>query len=245
MNKGIILFFALICAISAYGQNKKVDKNVDRAIEANQSVIDDLIDNVSSLNYKFNTMDTLIQKFSQRRFPRLISNEKLEKELCQLTIKGIWENKNDIQKKLKLAEDSVLAKNYFKIIEIYKSLNEVYNEEKNSEYIQLLEDVKLLECHNEEYERISSSVKDYRFVMFELARVIKIIDGLINKGLGANADKKLNESDELVFINEIPYASSCIEQYISSVKNNGGKQERDDLLKELKKACPEAFSDFK
>ena len=248
MNKSILLIFALICAINVSGQNRKVDKSVDKAIEANQIIIDDLKDTINSLNIQYHQLDSIIQKISIRQFPRTLSEGELAKELEKLTIKGIWMNENNIYAKLKLAKNTDVAKYYFQIIEIYESLNCPYNEEVNEKYIKLFDsdELKWLQCHSDNIKLLSSSVKDYRFVMFELARIFKIIDtNYKDEGNPNFIREKLKESDELEFITgDIPYAYSCVEKYINFRVSSAGDEKKAELIQELKKSCPDAFSDF-
>lgn len=243
MRKYILIIFALVCAINVFGQNRRIEKSIEKAIEANDVIIEDLKDTISMLNSQCSKLDSVIHKISKRRFPRSISEQELAVELQKFTIKGIWQNHNNIQAKLKLAKDTELSKYYFQIIEIYNSLNIPYNKTTNSENIKLLGNIKLLDCHVDDYKILSSSVNDYRFVMFELARVLKIIDGL--SGTPKDIKEKLNESNELEFITDnIPYAHRCVERYINFRASNGGGNAKADLLSELKQACPDAFSDF-
>lgn len=243
MSKSILIIFALICAINVDGQNRKVGKSVEKAVEANQIIIEDLKDTITSLNSLYSKLDTIIQKISKREFPRSISEQDLEKELRNLTIKGVWKNQNNIQAKLKLAKDTDLAKNYSQILNICNSLDEPYNETTNADNIKLLDKIKVLDCHIDDYKVLSSSVNDYRFVMFELARVFKIIDGL--DGNPKAIKDKLNGSDELEFITDnIPYAHRCVERYINFRASNRGDAAKAELLKELKQVCPDAFFDF-
>lgn len=240
----ILIIFALVCTINVFGQNRRVGKSIEKAIEANEVIIDDLKDTVAVLNSQYSKLDSIIQGISTRQFPRTLSEGELQKELAKLTIKGIWMNENNVHAKLKLAQNTETAKCYIQIIEIYESLNHPYNEDVNEKYIKLLDtaDVKWMPIHGDNIKILSSSVKDYRFVMFELARVFKIIDRL--EGKPEAIKNRLKESDELEFITDnMPYAYRCVERYINlrAIQNNEKKKE---LLEELKQSCPDAFSDF-
>lgn len=244
MKKNIFILLAFLCSITVFGQNRKVDKSIEKAIEANEIIIEDLKDTVAVLNSQCGKLDSIIQGISTRQFPRTLSEVELAKELEKLTIKGIWMNQNNIHAKLKLAKNTETAKYYFQIIEIYESLNRPYNEEVNEKYIKLLDtdDMKWLPIHGDNIKILSSSVKDYRFVMFELARVFKIIDGL--EGNPEAIKNRLNESDELEFItDDIPYAYRCVERYIN-LKATPNDKIKKELLEELKQSCLDAFSDF-
>lgn len=238
------MLLVFLCSITVLGQNRKVDKSIEKAIEANEVIIGDLKDTVAVLNSQCSKLDSIIRGISTRQFPRTLSEVELQKELEKLTIKGIWMNQNNIHAKLKLAKNTETAKYYFQIIEIYESLDRPYNEEVNEKYIKLLDtaDMKWMPIHGDNIKKLSSSVKDYRFVMFELARVFKIIDGL--EGNPAAIRDRLNESDELEFItDDIPYAYRCVEKYIN-FRATSNDDKKGELLNDLKLSCPDAFSDF-
>lgn len=258
MKKKILIGLAFLCAISVSAQN--VEKSIKKAIEANQVIIDDLQDNIDELTGLYNKLDSTLRVLSERKFPRSISETELRDELEKLTLKEVWKNENKIHGKLDLAKDTELACYYVQIIKIYESLNAPYDKRTNDDYIKHLGELKMLECHVDEFKKLSASVNDYRFVMFELARVFKVIDNLKGVSTPDEVRKKLNESDELEFITEdFPYVQKCLGRYIEfkvlahrqkDDSNELGNRprvedsERTKLLEELKKACPDAFADF-
>lgn len=242
MKKIIYILAILLCNCNLYAQDKKIANSVKKATEANEIIIEAFKDSISFWNDKYNGLDSIYQIVSKRKFPREISEQELEAELRKVTLKEVLTNA-DIQKKLSLGGKTTLAQTYLQILNIHKSLSEPYNETTNDENIKLIRNIQPLNCHAEELKTLGTLVNDYRFVMFELARVFKIIDEM--SGSPKEIKEKLNGANELDFINkDIPYAQRCLEQYINSRESNEGDSIKQKLLKELIEACPDAFSDF-
>ena len=247
MKKNIIIILALLCSISVCGQSKDAKKAIEKVVEANEVIINDLNDTIKSLNSQLAKLDSTIQKISKRKFPVGISEDELRAELKKVTIKELIDNKNNTRDKLKRAQDTETGKTYCAIIDIYHSLTLIYNEESNNKYIELLDSIKPLDCHKEEFEKLSFYVSDYRFVMNEVVRVFSIIDKLNISSVEGIKDK-LNETNELEFITkDFPFAYyDCVEKYIeynanNGIDNNSAKKAKEALLNELKEACPFAF----
>lgn len=235
MKKILLIMFAMLCSMSMSAQKPK---DIKKAIDANKEIIQSLKDSVTILKRQCFQLDSITKILASRQFPRTISEEELEKELSQLTIKGIWKDERSIQSKIKLASNTNLGKTYQDIVEICNSLGVIYDEKTNKKYIKQLKTITPLDCHKDGFETLSSSIADYRFVMFEVARVLKVIDGLT--GSKKEIMEKLNKSNELEFITEedFPYAYKSVEQYINLHVNKGNKQ---TLFYQLKDACPDAF----
>ena len=245
MKRCIVLVAILLCSNIIYGQNKKTEKYIEISINANEHIIADLTDTIDFLSKKYNKLDSTLKIISKRQFPIIISESELKEELSKITtIRDIWANKNNIHRKLKLAKDTDLAKNYYQIINIYNSLTCIYNESVNKENIKLLKDIRELSCHSNDYKKINLAVNNYEIVMYELARVINIIDHL--NGTPREIKDKLIKDDELRYIlkNNIPYVNNCIDKYINFRASSEGEEDKLKLLEELKTACPGAFSNF-
>ena len=93
----------------------------------------------------------------------------------------------------------------------------------------------------EEYDKLVGKVKDYRFTMFELARVFELYDENY-KGSGMRANeimRKLDEDGETEFVKEIPYTYNVLQEFI----NRRGRLSP-SLKQQLQESCPDAFSDY-
>lgn len=193
---------------------------------------------------------------SKRKFPRKISKKELEGLLSNMTLKQIFLNTNDINSKLDRAEDSEQASIYKQIIEINASLGIIYNEKTNKEYFKLLKRISpgILTKHKDEFKTLSANIRDYRFLMFELADVINSIHSmagelegdLISEQKRNEISNKLDANGDMKYINEndYPYIYNCVDRYITNWINED-VEGCDEILSELKESCPDAFSDIK
>lgn len=243
MKKCLIVILACLCWNSVNGQDRKQEKAVKNAIKANETIIDALEAEKQKLEDEYRELSERATRYGQRRFSQEITEAELEKALTQHTFQELFgKNSEEIRKRLEWAEDSPLKHTYVQIRDIYDRLARPYNLSTNKADKERLEKLTPLECHQEGMRQLKSAVGDYRFVMFELARVIKLIDGM--KGTSDQIRNRLNESNETEYITEsIPYAHTCLENYIQ-YRAEGNTASMMGLKGELYGSCPEAFSDF-
>lgn len=247
MKNYILLLMVMFClGVTSYAQNNsKFQKKLDAAIDANKVLIDTLKSRKAQLETQKSRMKDVttlpVRKCNGEDFLKeyLGKYESLTKEmLADEKLKSV----------LVSFPESPFAKAYLKIIEMNESLQTVYDKSKNNEYKKFVEnsqnDSLLLEKHLTGFKELASNIQDYRFVVFELARVFKIIDGM-NGAKGDIIRSKLKEKEETEYIDKIDYAQKAIDAYINAKGdiNNSIAAIRDKIKEEWSKACPEAFSE--
>lgn len=247
MKNSILLLMAMFCfGITSYAQNNsRFQRKLDAAIDANKVLIDTLKSWEKRLTIQKNGMKDVatfpVRKCNGEDFLEeyLGKYESLTKDLLvDESLKSV----------LVSFPESPLARVYLKIIEMNESLQTVYDKSKNDEYKKFVEnspnDSLLLEKHLAGFKDLASNIQDYRFVVFELARVFKIIDGM-NGAKGDIIRSKLKEKEETEYIDKIDYAQKAIDAYINAKGdiNNSIAAIRDKIKEEWSKACPEAFSE--
>lgn len=242
MKKILLIVMALLCWNVSYGQQRNLKENVELAIEANESIIEFLSNQLKELQNRYQKQKEWMDKYGGRKLSHEISEAELERILAQYTVKGLCENENEIRELLACTEESALAETYVQILDIYHGLCVPYRRSENEKDLERLKRLRPLECHQEGTKQLESAVSDYRFVMFELARVIKLIDEM--EGTPEAIWAKLNESNETEYITEnIPYAFQCLNKYINC-RVNDKMSYMDEMKRELYESCPEAFSEF-
>ena len=111
--------------------------------------------------------------------------------------------------------------------------------------INRIENIKVLDTHKDEFKALSVSVKDYRFVMFELGRIFRLIDRMEGVSSIGDVMKRLKDDEELEYIyDNIPYATEMLDKYVInrfSTDYGGFENQKSELYN----ACPEAFPQFK
>ena len=247
MKNPILLLMVMFClGVTSYAQNNsKFQKKLDAAIDANKVLIDTLKSRKAQLETQKKRMKDVttlpVRKCNGEDFLKeyLGKYESLTKEmLADEKLKSV----------LVSFPKSPFAKAYLKIIEMNESLQTVYDKSKNNEYKKFIEnspnDSLLLEKHLIGFKELASNIQDYRFVVFELARVFKIIDGM-NGAKGDIIRSNLKEKEETEYIDKIDYAQKAINAYINAKGdiNNSIAAIRAKIKEEWSKACPEAFSE--
>lgn len=233
MKKTISILTIICCWIGAYAQQTEIDN----AIKYTKSVIDKLEKDSMNLDKDYQIKKESLSKARERltNFPKG-SRKNLNEKLEELDLMVLLENK-DIRKELEQAANgsSNLAKAYVEIFKMQESLGEIYNKQSNDDYKKNLDFIRryLFDGHKDAFEKIASAVSDYRFIVFELARVFKVIDGSKSH---SGLYEKLDEDYELEYIKTIKFADDDIRKYIE-----GGPNTRAKLRADWKTACKEAF----
>lgn len=246
MRRYIWIVALLMCCGDFYGQGKVSKKDMNRAAEVNKTVIIDSLNNrIDSLTVQFNRLKELRRKLESRSFNPTLSDAQLEKYLGAMSLEDICLRRNDeVRKQLALAEEgSKWAPVYKEILDIQDRLEQLYDKETNNRDKETLDnpDFQPLEKHKSSFEKLRTAVNDYRFVMFELVRVKKIVDNMVKDTKdAAKIRSKLKEDNELVFIEEVPFANTTIINYIE-YKIASEDEKLGNLVGDLQKACPEAF----
>ncbi len=239
MRVYILVLLVSICSLSTLGQNRKINnRDIQKIEEANETVIQALDDSIAVLKRNIRKQDSIINRLSKRQFPRVVSEDEITKVLETKNLKDICKDKG-IRKKLKSATCK-LAKDYSLIIEMYESLDKAYDESSNDEYIKKLKEITVLTEHTSEFKNLSSCINDYRFVTYELVRVLKIIDELSKEAEDTIMERLENDGDLDYITRDHPFVWRNFKDYIG-VKND--KEAKETILNKLRKSCPGAFND--
>ena len=227
----------IIFGFNVYAQDK--DPFFDKCIELQKI----LRSNKANLQNERDSLEHVVNKFSQRSFTALIDEDGLAEYLCKMSLSDIYSRRNEVVEKLEYLDGTDLAMRYKKLLKIMEHLDLPYNRDTNEEDIKGIVNLQVLDAHRDEFQALTVSVNDYRFVMFELGRVFRLIDRM-SIGLSIeDVKKKLNDTEELEFIyGNIPYAVRILDYYILS---RSAMDAFENYRKELYKACPEAFPQFK
>lgn len=245
MRRYIWIVALLMCCGDFYGQGKVSKKDMNRAAEVNKTVvIDSLKKRIDSLTVQYDRLKELLRKLETRSFNPTLSDAQLEKYLGAMSLEDIYHRRNEVREQLALAEEgSKWAPVYKEILDIRDRLGQLYNKETNKRDKETLDnpDFQPLENHKSSFEELRTAVNDYRFVMFELVRVKNIVDNMVKDTRDAEKIRsQLKKDNELVFIEEVPFASTTIRNYIE-YKTKREDEKLGNLVGDLQKACPEAF----
>lgn len=188
------------------------------------------------------------QLVENRQFNLPTGDKYVEQYLSQMTLEELYERSEEANKVLGSQEGSEVAEAYKHILDMMHSVRGAYDKEKNQEFKTRIKSVSPLEVHEKEFEALRVAVNGARFSMFELGRVMKVVDGLIEENLSPKAiHDALVEKDETRFIDRVPYSKMALDKYIQ-IKYNMRSMDigtaLTDLIGELKIACPEAFTEF-
>lgn len=239
MRKMLCTIVLIIFGLNIYAQDHH--PFFDRCIEV-QGV---LRTKVISLQHKRDSLERIVDRFSKRSFAMSLDENALGEYLSEMSLSDIYANRAQVLEQMEYLEGSDLVRNYRVVIRMMEHLDKPYNRNTNEEDIKRFENIQVLDKHKTEFEALSVSVKDYRFVMFELGRIFRLIDRMENVSRADDVMKLLNANDELEFIYEnIPYAVRILQQYVETLFGNDVRNFK-EKKKELYEACPEAFPQFK
>lgn len=245
MEKYYYTIILLLCCSFIFAQDKKLEKSINKAIEANEVILEALKFQLSELKEEYNVLNDSVVRYSKRSFSLEITEDRLKKTLGSLSLKDIYSKKEEVREMLSRTKETQLTKTYSLILDMQESLNTIYDKQSNAEYEKYLNKMHPpLSRHKDEFNSLSAAIQDYRFVMFELARVFKLVDKMEYEDNAESIYAKLKESNETEFINDnIPYAVEVLKMYIDN-HLTGPSETFGKIKRDLYNACPEAFSDF-
>lgn len=148
--------------------------------------------------------------------------------------------------KLKRSPKTQTTELYIKVLEATQSLETGYVRSDNESYIKDFKKVDassfLTNKHRESFEEIFSQLKDYRYAMFELSRLMDMVDSkAVEKSvLGSQYIKQLEEENETDAVYKVPFVKRQFVNYVVA-HFNGREKDKAKIRKEMKMACPEAF----
>lgn len=248
MKTYISILVLLVCGTFCYGQKKPEfpKRDVEKATVSNDKIIEYLNAENAILKKESERLDAEFKKYSQRNFSPKVTEEQLEIFLGTYSLKGLYDKLSNTKQKLAGAGDSKLTSVYSLLMDAYGSLTKAYNEETNKEYKKSLAQLgnnSVLSTHQSDVDKLKILVNDYRFMMFELKRVFKIIDTMKDFPSTSAIKEKLSNDGELEFLSEdCPYVRECLNGYINFAAN-GKDRSKKELLEELSQACPDAFKE--
>ena len=127
----------------------------------------------------------------------------------------------------------------------------MYNQQVNDELIAQTEVVlaNVILSHKNAAESITTIAGDFRFSVFELARIIDVINKLNEDIKGNNSDKYIQilhelengKNNELEYIKNYPSEMRAIKDYIKAVVS-GNTDEKEHIINKWKNVCNDAFN---
>lgn len=211
-------------------------------------------------NDSLEMLNTSITRINQRCFVEETPEDAFKKEVIVYSsveemVRDSGKMKNVKRKYTNLS----LCKLYSSLIDIYIStmpapeqqgvLGGCYEEVQNEQYIKQIKVIKqeiskFVPEHNDAFKKsiddLEESINDYRFTMFELARIINLVNEK-EKTIEKRAIlSQLKADEELEFVDKIPFTKTQLRRYIKA-----NLQQRTTQIAYLNSMCPEAFKEIK
>lgn len=232
----VITFCVLMACMSLSAQNVTI-RDVQIAYEKGEVIRNYLREERNDLVKKKEEKERLVKRYQDRcSFSPSTSEDNLEDKLKSFeSFEDMYADRGEVYRLLDDFPDSELSKTYLYLLEVTESLHHVYDRQTNEKYKKTSVSIVgklLIESHRQSFRKIMAGVNDYRFVMFELSRVLDLID-IAGKSISY---EKLERDDELADIAKVPYAVKRVRDYLAS--NLVG---RSVIRNELSTACPDAF----
>lgn len=239
MNKILILLFAVSCSLCMNAQKKS---DFEKAIKNYNTQI-------PLLEKKYESIKANNARISKRSFVTETPEQSLRRRLASYkNIKEMAER--DIFSKKPEYQNVSFAKNYISLIRMYNSLKTGgYNQEENEAFKNELDaikkdilsmDPKHQDSFIQSFDDLDNCIRNYRFAMFELARIFVLVKDKEKEGLEtANIYNSLKEDEETDFVDKIPYTQIALQTYCEK------PDKRNEILSKLKDSCAEAFKNFK
>lgn len=239
MNRILILLVAISCSL---GMNAQSKRDLEKAIKKSTKQKAELV-------AKYQALKSSNARIENRKFitesPELSLRKRLAfyKDIKEMADRNIFEKMPEYQK-------LPFAKNYISLIRMYNSLgkNGGYRQEENEAFKSELDAIKVhvlsmdpkhKDSFIQSFDDLDNCIRNYRFAMFELARIFVLVEEKEKEGLEtASIYNSLKEDEETDFVDKIPYTKNQLINYI-----NGDN--RSQMLQRLKASCAEAFKNFK
>ena len=123
-----------------------------------------------------------------------------------------------------------------------------YNQDENEDFKNELDTIKVhvldpLTKHQDSFiqsfDDLDNCIRNYRFAMFELARIFVLVEEKEKEGLKPEVIyTSLQDDEETSFVDQIPYTQIALQTYCAR------PDKRSDILRKLKASCAEAFKNF-
>lgn len=241
---------SLLVGLTAYAE---IDKKTSKAInDANSNIgvvlsyLQEHDKNLDAELLKENAVNQKckerVENFKNRKIQSVQDGEfNIEEYLMEFPSLGyLLRDKEEVTEKLSSHNNNEYAISYLLIIEMDNSLDNVYDEETNSNFLKQAErGLKLIDGHSEDFNILLSKVKDFRFGMYELGRLFEVID---ETGYQGNSNALAKREDVPEDVLKIPFINRTLNNYIKYKKSgmNPRYMSRDER-KALYNALPDAF----
>lgn len=231
-----------LCFTFSFAQDAKTVNNVYKTYGSLINLRDSLGEKCKHLKEMDQTLsDSLIKVSKRNRFTPSNSSESIKNNLLSYkTLKDFEDSTKlgNLIKKLNLLKNESWKESYFTLLEMVEALYYGgYNKKTNDDQKKLIGRIQLLKDHEKLKDEVCNNIKDYRFVMFELARVIRLsqTSEIYKKIESSQLYDTLYNARETEYIDKIPYTQRKFKIYCSQ------EDKRKEILTELHKSCPEAF----
>lgn len=238
MNKILILLFAILCSLCMNAQNKS---DFEKAIKNYNTQI-------PQLEKKYESIKANNARISKRSFVTETPDQSLRRRLAYYKdIKEMAER--NIFKRTEY-QNLPISKSYISLIKMYNSLskNGGYNQDENeafkSELDAIKEHILSMDPKHEDsfiqsFDDLDNCIRNYRFAMFELARIFVLVEEKEKEGLKPEVIyTSLQDDEETSFVDQIPYTQIALQTYCAR------PDKRSEILRKLKASCAEAFKNF-
>ena len=236
-----MLLIAISCSL---GMNAEGKKDLEKAIAR-------LKKQKAELDAQYQALQSSNARIVNRKFATESPEQSLRNRLALYkNIKEMAEN--DIFRKKPEYQNVSFAKSYISLIRMYKSLGKTggYKQEENEAFKSELDAIKVhvlsmnpkhKDSFIQSFDELDNCIRNYRFAMFELARIFVLVKEKEEEGLEpASIYNSLKEDEETDFVDKIPYTRNQLVNYI-----NGDNSHRRKMMETLKASCAEAFKNFK
>ena len=218
-----VLFAFLICFSfsNIYAQS---EKELKERVESNQKFIKIYTSKKEDLRAELDTIEKYISLIENRSFSRESPEQKMEKWLAGYVDVQQFVKDNRFQQRLMESQISSQIKDaYTLLVDMYNSLQKDgrYVKEDNDRYKNEIGNLRsiLTPLHKgsfmQSFESIATLINDYRFTIYELDRVLNLVDELHNSGMRReDIYNALRNDEETDYIDKIPFTKEKLEQYI-------------------------------
>lgn len=241
MNRILILLVAISCSL---GMNAQSKRDLEKAIKKSTK-------QKTELEAKYQALKSSNARIENRKFITESPELSLRKRLAYYKdIKAMAEQ--DIFSKKPEYKNLPIAKSYISLIRMFHSLSKKggYIQDDNEAFKSELDAIKVIimsmnpkhkDSFIQSFDDLDNCIRNYRFAMFELARIFVLVEEKEKEGLEtASIYTSLKEDEETDFVDKIPYTKNQLINYI-----NGDNRHRSQMLQRLKASCAEAFKNFK
>lgn len=234
-----MLLIAISCSL---GMNAQSKKDLEKAIASSKK-------QKAELDAQYQALQSSNARIENRKFVTESPEQSLRNRLAfYKDIKDMAEI--NIFKEKPEYQNVSFAKSYISLIRMYNSLGKTggYKQDENEAFKSELDVIKehvlsMNPKHKDSFiqsfDDLDNCIRNYRFAMFELARIFVLVKEKEKEGLEtASIYNSLKEDEETDFVDKIPYTQIALQTYCAR------PDKRSKILSELKASCAEAFENF-